>query len=153
MQIGELARRTGTSTKTIRFYEGIGLLPEPERAPNAYRIYDESAVERLLFIRDAKATGLSLDEISAVLDLRERGEATCGHVMGLLQRHLTELDERIEALQKTRETLRAITRRAGRLDPADCRDPHRCQTIAPVARSQRRSQLPAATEIHPGVGH
>jgi len=68
MNIGELSRQTGVSTKTVRYYETIGLVPPPERADNGYRIYQPDAVERLLFIRDAQASGLSLTEIGAIDD-------------------------------------------------------------------------------------
>lgn len=130
MKIGEVARLAGVPTKTIRYYEGIGLLPEPERAPNGYRDYDESAVDRLQFIRDAQATGLSLTEIASIVELRRKGEPTCDHVVALLGHHLEDLDRHIETLQRTREQLAAMTRRAQQLDPADCTDPNRCQTIA-----------------------
>jgi DNA-binding transcriptional MerR regulator len=130
MRIGELARRTGTTTKTIRFYEEIGLLPAPDRSPNDYRDYPEAAVDRLRFVRDAQATGLTLTEIGSILDLRSDGEATCQHVVGLLEHHLDALDEHIAALRRTREKLADLTDRARSLDPADCVDPNRCQTIS-----------------------
>lgn len=83
MQIGELARRVDVSTKTIRYYEDIGVLPQPERAPNGYRDYGEDAVDRLRFIRDAQATGLTLTEIASILDMRNHGLGTCHHVVDL----------------------------------------------------------------------
>ncbi len=129
MRIGELSQRTGVPTKTIRYYEEIDVLPPPERAENGYRAYGEAAVERLLFVRDARATGLSLTEIASILSLRDQGESTCGHVLGLLEAHLVEIDMYMASLQKTRDQLGALTRRARRLDPADCNDPNRCQTI------------------------
>ncbi len=130
MKIGQLARETGVSTKTIRYYETIGVLPEAERSPNGYRSYDADAVERLRFILDAQATGLTLTEIGSVVELREQGASTCGHVTHLLEHHLDDLDRHIESLQRTRTQLVALTTRARGLDPADCTDPNRCQTIA-----------------------
>lgn len=130
MRIGELADRTGTTTKTIRYYEDIGLLPEPDRDFNDYRDYSEDAVERLAFIRDAQATGFTLTEIASILDLRSQGETTCHHVIDLLERHMTALDQHIETLLQTREKLASLTARARSLDPADCVDPNRCQTIS-----------------------
>lgn len=129
MRIGEVARRTGTTPKTIRYYENIGLLPEPPRAPNGYRDYGDETVDRLSFIRDAQASGLSLTEVDSILDLRSRGEATCEHVTELLERHLAALDKHIERLRTTRSRLAELTDRANRLDPAECVDPIRCQTI------------------------
>ncbi len=130
MKIGELGRRTGVPTKTIRYYEDIRLLPEPDRAPNGYREYRDDAVARLRFIRDAQGTGLTLMEIASILDLRGHGEGTCHHVIELLDRHLDDLDRYIENLHDTRDQLVALTERAKSLDPEDCTDPNRCQTIA-----------------------
>lgn len=129
MRIGELAQRTGVPTKTIRYYEEIGVLPPPDRLPNGYRSYPEEAVDRLGFIRDAQATGLTLTEIAYILDLRSQGESTCHHVVDLLERHLTALDRHIKALRQTRRKLAELTEQARGLDPTDCRDPNRCQTI------------------------
>lgn len=129
MKIGELSQRTGTTTKTIRYYEEIQLLPPPARELNGYRSYDEEAVDRLLFIRDAQATGLTLTEIASILELRGKGESTCSHVIELIERHLRDLDEHIKSLRKTRKKLAAMAERAHGLDPSTCTDPHRCQTI------------------------
>jgi DNA-binding transcriptional MerR regulator len=129
MKIGELSGRTGTPTKTIRYYEEIGVLPAADRAPNGYREYPEDAVDRLAFVREAQATGLTLTEIASILDLRSQGEATCHHVIDLLERHLTAIDRHIETLRQTRTKLATLTDRARGLDPSECRDPNRCQTI------------------------
>ncbi len=72
MRIGELARRSGLTTKALRFYEQAGVLPEPERQPSGYRDYDESALARLRFVRAAQAAGLTLAEIRQVFDVREQ---------------------------------------------------------------------------------
>ena len=63
MKIGELARSTGATVKTIRFYEDAGLMPAAPRTESGYRIYGTEAVERLEFIRKAKRLGMSLDHI------------------------------------------------------------------------------------------
>lgn len=130
MRIGELARRTGVSTKTIRYYEEIGVLPAPDRAANDYRDYPDEAVDRLAFVRDAQATGLTLTEIASILDLRSQGEPTCYHVIDLLERHLTALDRHIQTLRQTRKKLASLTEQARGLDPSECSDPNRCQTIS-----------------------
>jgi len=132
MNIGELGRLTGVSTKAIRYYEDIGVLNEPERSPNGYRAYGPDTVDRLRFVKDAQLTGLTLAEIATILDQRGRGESTCEHVMTLLDHHLQELESRIETLEKTRKKLIAIAERSRALDPADCVDPNRCQTLAPL---------------------
>jgi DNA-binding transcriptional MerR regulator len=130
MQIGELGRRAGVAAKTIRYYEEIGLLEEPARSANGYRDYADKAVDRLRFIRDAQATGLSLSEIASILEMRDHGEQTCGHVIELLERHLADIDRQVRQLRKTRKLLEELTARAMSLDPSDCVDPNRCQTIS-----------------------
>ena len=123
MRIGELAERAGLSPKTIRYYEQIGLVPEPTRLPNGYRDYQESGVELLRFVGAAQSIGLSLGEIREVLDLRDRGEAPCAHVLDLIERHALELEDRIEALDAMRKDLirlAAEARRSPRPQSAYC---------------------------------
>ncbi len=132
MQIGELGRRAEVSPKTIRYYESIGLLDEPARTPGGYRDYDDAAIERLRFVRDAQATGLSLAEIASVLELKGSGQTSCAHTAALLERHLVDLDRQIEQLHQARSSLRQLADRARSLDPGACTDPNRCQVIAPI---------------------
>lgn len=129
MKIGELGDRAGVSTKTIRYYEGLGLLDEPARTDSGYRDYDAAAVERLRFIRDAQSSGLSLAEIASVLELKATGERSCAHTRSLLERHLVEIDDQIERLTHARTTMQALADRASALNPATCTDPNRCQVI------------------------
>jgi DNA-binding transcriptional MerR regulator len=129
MKIGQLAERTGVSAKAIRYYEQIGVLPQARREPNGYRVYETAAADRIGFIQDAQSAGMSLLEIQMILDLRDHGESTCGHVIASLQTHLAEVDRQMDDLERTRQRLEEIIRRAQRLDPADCDDPNRCQTI------------------------
>lgn len=153
MRIGELGHKTGTTAKTIRYYEDIGLLPEPERAANGYRDYSDAAVDRLAFIRDAQATGLTLTEIASILDLRGQGESTCHHVVDLLDRHVAALDKHIQTLRQTRKKLAELTDRARSLDPADCVDPNRCQTIS-LAAGEDLSTRHGGRHIHEApAGH
>ena len=130
MRIGELAERTGTGARTIRYYESFGLLPEPARTPAGYREYDSSAVDRLRFVRDAQSSGLSLSEIKSVLELKDVGARSCDHTRALLERHVAEIDDQIARLQVARRELVELAERARDLDPAECTDPHRCQVIA-----------------------
>jgi DNA-binding transcriptional MerR regulator len=138
MKIGEMAHRAAVPTKTIRYYEEIGLLPEPDRAHNGYRDYDEEAVQRLRFIRDAQATGLTLAEIGSILDIKAAGGQSCHHVLHLMERHVSAIDRRIDTLVETRSRLVALTERARSMDPADCTDPNRCQTVASGAGPPER---------------
>ncbi len=135
MKIGVLGERCGVSTKTIRYYESIDLLDEPERTPTGYRDYGDDAVERLQFIRDAQATGLTLAEISSVLELKGAGERSCAHTTALIEGHLSAIDAQIEQLTAARKELVALAQRGRSLDPSTCTDPNRCQVIS-EAREQ-----------------
>ena len=147
MKIGELGRASGVSAKTIRYYEEIGLIDEPARSDNGYRDYDPSVVERLRFSRDSQAAGLSLTEIATVVEMRDRGEGTCEHVVGLLEHHLEEIDRQIRRLRQTRKRLVEMTGRAKALDPSECVDADRCQTIAVDTPEARRTDGTRA--VHP----
>lgn len=130
MKIGELADACGVTAKTVRYYESIGLFEEPGRTSSGYRDYRDDAVERLQFIRDAQATGLTLSEIASVLELKMAGKGSCAHTSALIEGHLTAIDAQIEQLTAARRELAALADRATSLDPAACTDPNRCQVIA-----------------------
>jgi len=112
VQIGELAERVGVTTKAIRFYERIALLPDPARTPSGYRSYEEVDAERLVFVKTAQRLGLSLDEIKDIIAFRDRGEQPCGYVAGVLQRQVTDLDERIREMRTLRDELKRLQARA-----------------------------------------
>ncbi|MFB7853240.1 heavy metal-responsive transcriptional regulator [Streptomyces sp. NPDC002466] len=117
MRIGDLATASGLTTKTIRFYEQAGLLPEPPRTAGGYRDYDGDAAGRLAFIRDAQGTGLTLAEIRSIFALRDDGESPCGHVTALIGQHLADIERRLAELRKTRAALRELAQRASQTDP------------------------------------
>jgi DNA-binding transcriptional MerR regulator len=114
MRIGDLAARTGLSTKTIRYYEEAGLLPAPARTSVGYRDYDKHAAKRLAFIRAGQSISLSLGEIREILALRDGGEAPCAHVMALIEQHAVDLASRIQALEQMRSDLEKLARKAKR---------------------------------------
>lgn len=115
MRIGELADRVGVNPKTVRYYEGIGLLPHPERLPSGYREYTEDDIDRLAFIKGARRLGLSLSEIAEVLAFRERGERPCDYVLGVLDRQVADLDRRMSEMARLRQELIALKGKADRL--------------------------------------
>lgn len=120
MRIGELAAKTGVTTKTIRFWESTGLVADPNRAPSGYRVYGPEAVDRVEFIRHAQTAGLTLAEIRQVLAISDDGQPSCGHVAELIHQRLIELDDRIRELTETRDRLRRLAERAADQDPAAC---------------------------------
>lgn len=119
MRIGELADAAGVNPKTIRYYEEVGLLPEPRREANGYRRYEQDDLERLEFIRRAQQLELRLDEIREILALRESEQRPCDYVLQVAGERITDLDDRIAAMQRTREELHALLTRAQRLPAAD----------------------------------
>lgn len=120
MRIGELAAAAGTTTKTLRFYEDIGLLPPTERTANGYREYGQDAVSRLDFIHRGRTAGLTLGQIREVIDIRDAGDAPCDHVYELLSARLADIDEQIADLRDLRTTLTALRDHAERADPSSC---------------------------------
>ena len=130
MQIGELAKTAGVTTKTIRYYESIGVLEEPARTASGYRSYGPTAIERLDFVKQAQASGLALAEIKSILEIKDQGGQTCEHTKALLRQRLDDLDAKIVELEAARVELRAMYERASALDPAECTDENRCQIIA-----------------------
>lgn len=131
MRIGQLATETGVPTKTIRYYEDIGVLSPPERTASGYRDFDEAATERLRFVRAAQRAGLTLNEVRSVFEVRDGGEVPCGHVADLIEHKLTEMDERMSALRRTKRELQLLRRRAQQLDPSDCGPGSICRIITP----------------------
>ncbi len=119
MRIGELADCIGVNPKTVRYYEGIGLLPPPARQPSGYREYSGQDVDRLRFIRTAQRLGLSLSEISEILAFRERGERPCGYVLEVLDRQVADLDHRMAEMAELRRELIALKAEADRLPDDD----------------------------------
>lgn len=112
MRIGELADLLGVTTKSIRFYESIGIMPDPARTPSGYRDYGEADQERLTFIKTAQRLGLSLDEIGEIIAFRDRGQQPCGYVADVLHRQVADLDRRIREMRTLRDELRALEAKA-----------------------------------------
>ncbi len=132
MRIGELATQSGHPTRTIRFYETRGLLPEPTRTANGYRTYNEADRDRLEFIRNAQTAGLTLAEIASIIHLRDQGTTPCSHVNELLGTKLADVQQRLDQLTVLRAELRHVVDRARALDPADCTTNDICHILRPA---------------------
>lgn len=129
MLIGELADRTGVTPKTLRFYEREHLLAEPQRTSGGYRDYQPDVADRVAFIRQAQAAGLTLAQIGQILAIRDDGRAPCEHATELIGQRLEDVEGRLAELEATRDQLRQLAHRARRLDPDDCTD--YCHIIQP----------------------
>ncbi len=106
-KIGVIARKTGLGAETIRYYEQIGILPEPERAANGYRLYDDQHLKRLRFVKRARELGFSLDKVRSLLSLSEQKDMTCRSVRTIAEEHLNEVRRNIADLQAMEELLEA----------------------------------------------
>ncbi|MEU0722533.1 heavy metal-responsive transcriptional regulator [Streptomyces lavendulocolor] len=119
MKIGEVAELTGTSTKTIRFYEDSGLVPPPARTPSGHRVYGPETADRLRFIRRCQAAGMSLQEVRQVLTVHDRGESPCGHVGRVLSERLDLVRAQIAELVTLETHLETLLSHAAQGQPTD----------------------------------
>ena len=108
MKIQEFAQLTGLTTKTIRYYESIGILPCPSRTPNGYRDYREKDLERAQFVAGIRSLDLSLDEIAEILAMRDRREAPCRTLLDRIEQKADQIEERIRALRQMEIDLRQL---------------------------------------------
>jgi MerR family copper efflux transcriptional regulator len=117
--IGTLARRTGVSIDTVRYYEKSGLLPPESRLPSGYRRYSEVQVSRLLFIRRAQELGFTLKDIRELLGLSKQRDVA--KVKRAAQKKLDEVEERLIALTRVRDGLATLVATCpGHGKSADC---------------------------------
>jgi DNA-binding transcriptional MerR regulator len=108
LTIGELARRAGIGVETVRFYERKGLLADPRKHEAGYRLYEDSAVARLLFIKRAKLLGFTLNEIKALLTLRLDPEAHRGDIKQQLGDKIKTIEGKVNDLQRMRVVLHRL---------------------------------------------
>lgn len=121
ISIGALAKATKTKVETIRYYEGIGLLPAPTRTSANYRTYESTHVTRLGFIRRARDLGFSLQEVRDLLRLNDDKERSCAEVDMLAGNHVGDIERKIADLEKLRDELIELIGQCRRGKIADCR--------------------------------
>ena len=102
--IGQLSRRTGCNIETVRYYERVGLLPQPSRR-GTYRRYDEEDVGRLAFVRRARELGFTLNEVRALLTLAVGGQEACTDVHEIAAAHLVAVRAKIADLRAMERAL------------------------------------------------
>ena len=143
MRIGQLAGRTGLAPSAVRYYEQLGLLPEPGRTASGYRSYADDTVDRITFIRSAQAVGLTLAEVGQVLGVRDAGEAPCLVVGELIDQRHAAVRARIAELQALERELAQLRERAARLEPRDC-DPSGICHVIPKQTATTPSSVPTS---------
>jgi DNA-binding transcriptional MerR regulator len=112
LTVSALADQAGLSPDTVRYYERVGLLPEPARSAAGYRLYDQGAVGRLRLIKGAQRAGLRLREIGELLQVADQGQCPCGHTETLLRDRLAEVRAELERLRALEaDLIRLLERR------------------------------------------
>jgi len=102
---GELARATGCNIETIRYYEKIGMLPDPPRTAAGHRAYTRQHLARLRFIMRARELGFSIDDTRGLLGLDDGTAPTCADVKARTERHLIDVRAKIADLKRIESVL------------------------------------------------
>lgn len=131
MNVRDASQQTGLPSKTIRYYDDIGLVVA-DRQNNGYRDYDDRAIQKLAFLKRARQLGFSLDDCRQLLSLYEDTDRESADVKALAEAHLTEVDARLSELNHLRDTLAELIH--------SCRGDHRpdCPILADMARPQKK---------------
>lgn len=134
LRIGQLARAVGVQTSAIRYYERRKLVSPASRSTRGYRLYDEADLERLRFIKRAQDLGFTLNEITAILRVRDHGAVPCGRVRDLAAEKIQRIDEKVRELARLRNSLADLVESAQRRtsNPAH---------VCPLIEQKRRRQM------------
>lgn len=120
LNIGQAAEASGVSAKMIRHYEDIGLIPKARRTYAGYRMYTESEIHVLRFIRQARNLGFSMKQIEALLGLWRDTRRPSSKVKALAQEHVAELEQKIAEMQAMKATLQRLVKTCHGDDRPDC---------------------------------
>lgn len=120
MNIGEVAHQSGVPTKTIRYYEGIGLIRPAARTGNNYRSYDESSIRVLQFLKRARSLGFAIEDCRELLSLYENRERSSANVRALARQRVADIDRKVAELMAMRDTLVRLIEQCDGDGRADC---------------------------------
>ncbi len=112
MRISELANATKETPRTLRFYETVGLLPPPPRAPDGYRNYESCAIDQVRFIRSLQQTGLSLSDIATLVHIRDKTEPPNPSDSQILASATSRLDHHLATIMRMRADLASLAHSA-----------------------------------------
>ncbi len=121
LSIGTLAKRTGTKVETIRYYEQIGLLPEPERSRGGQRRYREADLDRLAFVRHARQLGFALEAIRELLVLADDPHQSCADADSIARRQLKQVEQRLSRLRALQIELQRMIEECRGESVSECR--------------------------------
>ncbi len=136
LSIGQLAKAAGVTTPTIRYYEEIGLLPQAGRSAAGQRVYDESELERLTFIRRCRDFGFSIDQVRILTGLSISADADCSQVRDMAHAHLSEVRAKLADLKALGRSLVVF---AAQCDTACAGGPGRDCVVFESLKSECRS--------------
>lgn len=106
--IGELAKQSGASAITIRYYEKCGLISGVSRSDGGHRLYDSGLIEQLQFIQHAKLAGFSLDDIRQLMAFQSQAHLSSATVKAFVEQKIQDINEKMKALQDIKATLHAL---------------------------------------------
>lgn len=149
MNIGKAARLSSLSSKTIRYYEDIGLVVPRRQEANAYRDYSETDVRHLVFLQRARTFGLGLDECRLLLNVYRSPDLQDETAIPLVREKLAQLDDHLRVLSGLRETLAQMLDRYRGQSFFAVDDTIAQESVAREARAQQESQPPKAVGIMP----
>ena len=109
LKIGQVAKQSGLTVETVRYYEQRGLIPEPQRLDSGYRVYRESILTRLNFINRCKDLGFSLQEISELLSIQIDPDNSSALVKEQVEHKISLVKEKISELQKLQDSLEQLS--------------------------------------------
>jgi len=117
---GGLAQATGCNLETVRYYENIGVMPNPPRTAKGFRVYDEGHVRRLRFVMRMRELGFTLEEVRGYLTLVDGNTQTCAEVLERTQSHISEVRAKIADLQGIEKVLVETAEQCSGKDVPDC---------------------------------
>lgn len=139
---GQLAQRAQINLETVRFYEQEGLLAPASRTASGYRKFEESAVDRLAFVRRAKALGFSLGEIRDLLVIQDEHAEACVEVRDFIENKLATVREKMTEIQELEGQLSSALRKCNQAlkrEPAQ-HGPKRCPVLRQMSQSKSRME-------------
>ncbi|WP_454442578.1 Cu(I)-responsive transcriptional regulator [Vibrio bathopelagicus] len=120
LNISQVSKQTGLTSKTIRYYESIGLISTPPRSENGYRFFTKAIVDELGFVAKAKEAGFNLEETKQLLDLQRDENRASGEVKDLTLQKIEEIELRVERLNSMLDTLKGLASKCKGGDSPDC---------------------------------
>lgn len=118
--IGQLARQSGVHLETIRYYERIGVMPEPDRLPNGYRQYELKHLKRLNFIHKARDLGFNLKTIQQMLSMVDEHDLSCGEIHDITVEQLAQIDAKMSRLAKLSDVLKVMSEKCSCGEVPEC---------------------------------